>query len=59
MKGWRTLILNLAIACFGVLEATDWTTLLGSDAAGWAVTGIAIANMVLRSLTSTKVGRPA
>jgi hypothetical protein len=59
MKGWRTLILNLAVACFGVLEATDWTALLASDAAGWAVTAIAIANMILRSLTTTKVGRPA
>jgi hypothetical protein len=59
MKGWRTLAVNLAVAGFGVLEATDWTALLGSDAAGWAMTGIAIANMILRSLTTTKVGRPA
>ena len=59
MKGWRTLLANSGIAAFGVLEATDWTTLLGSDSAGWAVTGIAVANMVLRSLTTSPVGKPS
>lgn len=57
MKGWRTLAANLAVTGFGVLEATDWTALMGSETAGWAVTGIGIANMVLRSLTTTPVGR--
>lgn len=59
MKGWRTLLLNAAIALFGVLEAADWTTLLGGAAAGWAVTAIAVANMALRSVTTTRVGRKA
>ena len=59
MKGWRTLVINLAIAVFGVLEATDWTAALGSDKAGWIVAGIAIANMVLRSFTTTEIGRRA
>jgi hypothetical protein len=58
MKGWRTLAINAAIAAFGVLEATDWTGLLGNDKAGLAVTAIAIANLVLRGLTDTPVGRP-
>jgi len=57
MKGWRTLAINLAIAAFGVLEATDWTGLLGSGSAGLAVTGIGIANMVLRSVTTTPLGK--
>ena len=57
MKGWRTLAVNLAVAGFGVLEATDWSGLLGSDSAGWAVTGIGIANMVLRSITTTPLGK--
>ena len=59
MKGWRTLALNLAVTGFGVLEATDLTGLLGSESAGWAVTGIGIANMVLRSITTTPVGKSA
>lgn len=57
MKGWRTLAINLAIAGFGVLEAADWTGLLGNPSAGWAVTGIGVANMVLRSITTTPVGK--
>jgi hypothetical protein len=59
MKGWRTLALNLGVSLFGVLEATDWSGALGNDKAGWVMTGIGIANMVLRTLTTTKVGRPA
>jgi hypothetical protein len=57
MKGWRTLGLNFAIAGFGVLEATDWTTVLGNEQAGWAVAGIGIANMILRAVTDTPVGK--
>ncbi len=59
MKGWRTLGVNLAVALFGVLEAADWTTLLGGGSAGWALTVIGIANMVLRSVTTTPPGRPS
>jgi hypothetical protein len=58
MKGWRTIGLNLALTMFGFLEATDWTAVLGSDRAGWVVTGVGITNMVLRSMTTTRVGRP-
>jgi hypothetical protein len=59
MKGWRTLGINLAVAAFGVIEAAEWTELLGSDTAGWMVTGIGVANMLLRALTTTPVGRAA
>ena len=57
MKGWRTLLVNCGIAVFGVLEAADWTALLGSDRAGLVVMAIAIANMGLRAITDTRVGR--
>lgn len=56
MKGWRTLGINVAIALFGVLEGADWTGLLGDPAAGWALTGVGIVNMVLRSITTTPIG---
>lgn len=59
MKGWRTLLVNSGIAVFGVLEATDWTMVLGSDKAGWMITGIAVANMILRSVTTTRLGQGA
>ena len=57
MKGWRTLGVNAAVAGFGVLAAADWTVVLGDQRAGWAVTALGIANMVLRSLTTTPVGQ--
>ena len=56
MRGWRTLMINCGIAVFGVLEATNWSGMLGSDRAGWIVTAIAISNMILRSVTTTPIG---
>ena len=57
MKGWRTIGLNLAVASFGVLEAADWTAMLGNEKAGWALAAIGISNMVLRTVTTTPVGQ--
>ena len=58
MKGWRTLGLNAAVALLGVAQATNWTDVLGSSAsAGWIVTGVGIANMLLRSVTTTPIGQ--
>jgi hypothetical protein len=55
MAGYRTLLMNLGLAIFGVLETFDWTSTLGAKA-GMVVTGIGIMNMVLRSLTTTPIG---
>lgn len=58
MKGWRTLGVNAAVALLGVAQATNWTDVLGSNSsAGWIVTGVGVANMVLRSLTTSPVGQ--
>jgi hypothetical protein len=58
MKGWRTLGLNAAVALLGVAQATNWTDVLGSSpTAGWIITGVGVANMVLRSVTNTPVGQ--
>lgn len=60
MKGWRTLGVNAAVALLGVAQATNWTDVLGSNAtAGWVVTGVGIANMLLRAITTTPVGERA
>jgi hypothetical protein len=56
MKGWRTIGLNLAVAGFGALEATDWTA-VGNEKAGYALAAFGIANMVLRTVTTTAVGQ--
>ncbi|MDK9698481.1 MAG: hypothetical protein OEL76_19070 [Siculibacillus sp.] len=56
MKGYRTLALNLAAAVLGVLIATDWADLAGPTTAGLIVTGLGVANTVLRFLTDGPVG---
>ena len=53
MKGYRTLVFNAAVALVGVAQAFDWTSVLGGQQAGVVVTGIGIAGMVLRSITTT------
>lgn len=56
MKGYRTLALNLAAALGGVLMATDWTSLADPRIAGLIVSGLGLANTVLRFLTDGPVG---
>ncbi len=31
LKGWKTILFNVAIAIVGVLQAVDWIDVLGSD----------------------------
>lgn len=53
LKGWKTILFNLVVAAFGVLQTVDWIDVLGSDRAGLVVTAIGIAGTVLRFLTDT------
>jgi len=53
LKGWKTILFNIAIAVVGVLQAVDWIDVLGSERAGLAVTTIGIVGTVLRFLTDT------
>jgi hypothetical protein len=57
LKGYRTLIISAAIAVVGALQGLDWISLLPANprAAGWAVTVLGIAMMVLRAITTTPV----
>ena len=57
LQGYRTLGLALATAVLGVLQATDFTTILSDPkTAGLVVTCIGIATAVMRFLTKTPVG---
>lgn len=55
MKGYRTLLLNLAAAVLPVLQGLDVTALGSSGMAVYAGV-LAIANIGLRLLTTTPVG---
>ena len=56
-KGWKTLAASLAIAVVGVLQATDWTTIVPPDKVGPVMVGIGVLMAVLRAVTNGPVGR--
>lgn len=57
LKGWRTLAANILTIVTSVLELSRVTDYLSNDQALWFVVGLAGANIALRLLTSTPVGR--
>ena len=57
LKGWNTILFNLAAAIFGVLEVADFTDLIPADYQGGVIAAIGFINMVLRLRTNTPVGR--
>ena len=56
-KGWKTLAASLAIAVMGVLQTTDWTTVVPADKVGPVMVGIGVLMALLRVVTSGPVGR--
>ena len=58
LKGWRTLLFSLLLATLGVVEATDWASLIPDGPnKGWILLGIAIIVAWLRVITTTPVGK--
>lgn len=58
MKGYRTILLNVATALIGVGLAADWVGAgMSSQTAGMIMTGLGVANTVLRFFTNTSVGK--
>lgn len=58
MKGYRTLALNIATSIVGLLVAFDWVGAgMSSATAGYIISGLGVANTVLRFFTSTPVGQ--
>ena len=58
MKGWRTILFNLAVAAVLVAEEAEAFNLGDGGAELLAVLGVA-GNLVLRGMTTTPVGRAA
>ena len=56
-KGWRTLLVSLAIAIVGVLQSTDWRSLIPEDRVGPVMVAIGVVMAVLRVATDGPVGR--
>lgn len=59
LTGYRTMIVSAVIAVVGALQGLDWVHLLPSDPAtvGWVVMGLGAIMAVLRSITTTPMGR--
>jgi hypothetical protein len=57
LKGWRTLLVSLAVAVVGVLQTADWATIVGPAAVGPVMVAIGVAVALLRAVTDTPVGR--
>ena len=56
-KGWKTLAASLAVAVAGVLQATDWTTIVPEDRVGPVMVGIGVLMAVLRAVTDGPMGK--
>lgn len=57
LKGWRTLLVSLAIAMAGVLQSADWATIVPAEHVGSVMLAIGVLVAVLRTLTDTPLGR--
>lgn len=57
MKGWRTFGFNMVSAVLGVVASTDFVPMLSSKYAWAATVIVAIANLGLRAITTTAVGK--
>jgi len=64
MKGYRTVLINFALATLALaaevaswLTAFDWAVWLPPQYALWVIVTVNVANIVLRFVTTTPVGR--
>ena len=57
MKGWKTILLAVAVVAIGALEALDWTNIITGDNAPFIISGLGIIFAYLRKITNTPVGK--
>lgn len=55
-KGWRTLLIAIVTAIFGVVESFDFTTVLNGDNAPWIISALGVVFAFLRTKTNTALG---
>jgi len=53
LTGYRTYIVSILTAIFGVLATTDWVKFLDDPKAGWSIVAMSVVMAVMRSITST------
>lgn len=57
MKGFRTIIANALFMVLPVLEMSELVAVIPDEWLPWYALGMALANMVLRYITTTPVGQ--
>jgi len=57
MKGWRTVAFNLLTMVVPIMELTEWQTLLPEDWLPYWLLFVGVANVWLRAITTTPMGR--
>lgn len=59
LNGYKTYLIAAMTAIFGVLAATDWTSLLNDPKAGWSVVAMSILMAVMRAITGATTVKAA
>lgn len=57
MKGWRTIGFNLVVGILPIFEMTEVIDLIPEAYVGPYMIGVAVANVLLRVITTTPVGK--
>lgn len=57
MKGWRTIAFNVLAAIVPILELTELRAVIPAEWLPWYMLGVVLANMALRYVTTTPMGR--
>ena len=56
-KGWRTLVFNILSAAVPVVSLTEWWDVFPPSYLPYWMLAVAVANVVLRMMTTTPVGQ--
>ena len=56
-KGWRTIAVNVALSILPIVELAEFRDVLPDDWLKWYALIIVLANMWLRTVTTTAMGR--
>jgi hypothetical protein len=58
LSGYKTVIVAALVAIFGGLQGLDWITLVpNAQTAGWVTAAIGVVMFILRTVTTTPIGK--
>lgn len=57
MKGWRTILLSVAVSVVGALEAFNWAEVIPDAIEPYVLPVVGVIFMYLRTVTTTPLGK--